>query len=180
MQTTGSNAALVEKRAAVLERWFQAILATYPEETAQFLRQNKNQFANPVGSTIVTRIGVLYDALIAGEPVSALAPALDDIVRIRAVQDFAPSAAVAFVYALKPILREELAGADLAPAAWAHLDAGVDRMALLAFDIYVQCRERLFEIRVREIKEHQHIAARGGGCAPAQCVSTQSTTKEGR
>jgi hypothetical protein len=95
-------------------------------------------------------------------PASELSSAIDGIVRIRAVQEFTPSAAVGFVYTLRGILREELADAALDPAGHAALERGVDRLALVAFDVYMQCREKIFEIRVREIKESQLLAARFG------------------
>ena len=59
-------------------------------------------------------------------------------------------------------LAEFARGAGLDPAALAPLESGVDRLALAAFDVYMQCREKIFEIRVREIKESQLLAARLG------------------
>jgi hypothetical protein len=153
---------LVAKRAAVLARWFQAVLATYPADTARFLAAGADPFANPVGHTVREGLGRLYDHLVADAPPADLSAAIDGIVRIRAVQEFAPSAAVGFVYALKGILREELAGSGLDPAGQATLESGVDRLALIAFDVYMQCREKIFQIRVREIKESQLLAARLG------------------
>jgi len=158
----GLNEALTAKRGVVLERWFQAVLATYPEETARFLAGGADPFANPVGHTVREGLGRLYDRFVADVPVSELSAAIDGIVRIRAVQEFTPSAAVGFVYTLRKILREELADAALDPAGQAVLENGVDRLALVAFDVYMQCREKIFEIRVREIKESQLLAARFG------------------
>ena len=156
------NEALAAKRGAVLERWFQAVLATYPEETARFLAGGADPFANPVGHTVREGLGRLYDRFVADVPASELSAAIDGIVRIRAVQEFSPSAAVGFVYTLRGILREELADTALDPADRAALENGVDRLALVAFDVYMQCREKIFEIRVREIKESQLLAARLG------------------
>jgi hypothetical protein len=152
----GLNEALAAKRGVVLERWFQAVLATYPEETARFLAGGADPFANPVGHTVREGLGRLYDRFVADVPVSELSAAIDGIVRIT------PSAAVGFVYTLRQILREELADAALDPAGQAALENGVDRLALVAFDVYMQCREKIFEIRVREIKESQLLAARFG------------------
>ena len=157
----GLNEVLAAKRGAVLERWFQAVLATYPEDTARFLAGGADPFANPVGHTVREGLGRLYDRFAADVPASELSSAIDGIVRIRAVQEFTPSAAVGFVYTLRGIVREELAGA-LDPAGQAALENGVDRLALVAFDVYMQCREKIFEIRVREIKESQLLAARLG------------------
>jgi hypothetical protein len=158
----GLNEALAAKRGVVLERWFQAVLATYPEETARFLAGGADPFANPVGHTVRVGLEKLYDRFVADVPADELSAAIDGIVRIRAVQEFSPSAAVGFVYALRKILREELADAGLAPAGREALENGVDRLALVAFDVYMQCREKIFEIRVREIKESQLLAARLG------------------
>ena len=154
--------ALTAGRKTIVERWFQAILATYPEDTARFLTSVADPFANPVGHTVRQGLERLYDGLVAGAPDQDFAAAIDGIVRIRAVQEFAPSAAVGFVYALRGILREELAGSGLDAAAQATLDSGVDRLALVAFDTYMKCREKIFEIRVREIRESQILAARLG------------------
>ena len=152
--------ALKARRAAVLERWLRAVLDTYPGETARFLDGVGDQFANPVGHTLRTGLARLYDALASGQTAAELAAAADGIVRIRAVQEFAPSAAVGFVHALRGILREELAG--IADPERAALDEGLDRMALAAFDVYMQCREKLFEIRLRELRDARALAARVG------------------
>jgi hypothetical protein len=158
----GLDEALTARRAAVLERWLHAVLDTYPTETARFLTAVADPFGNPVGHTLRTGLARLYDALIAGLPAAELAAAADGIVRIRAVQEFAPSAAVGFVHALRGILREELAADGLAEAERAALEEGVDRMALAAFDVYMQCREKLFEIRLRELRDARALAARVG------------------
>jgi hypothetical protein len=158
----GLDEALTARRAAVLDRWFQAVVASYPEETARFLTGVADPFANPVGGTLRVGLARLYDTLGAPRPAAELAAAVDGIVRIRAVQEFAPSAAVAFVTDLRGILREELRGAGLGADELAALEGGVDRLALAAFDVYVQCREKIFEIRVREIRESQQLASRLG------------------
>lgn len=154
--------ALTAGRQAVVERWFQAVLATYPAETARLLTSVGDPFANPVGHNVRQGLERLYDGLVADAPEADFAAAVDGIVRIRAVQELAPSTAVGFVYALRGILREELAGYGLEPVAQARLEAGVDRLALAAFDTYMKCREKIFEIRVREIRESQILAARLG------------------
>ena len=158
----GLSEVLAANREAVLKRWFLAVLATYPEDTARFLAAGADPFANPVGHTVREGLGRLYDRFAADAPEAEISSAVDGIVRIRAVQEFAPSVAVGFVYTLREILREELAGAALDAAALAALERGVDRLALVAFDKYMQCREKIFEIRVREIKESQLLAARCG------------------
>jgi hypothetical protein len=88
-------------------------------------------------------------------PDEEIGEALDRIIRIRAVQDYSPSQAVGFVFELKNLVHEELAGTPAVTAeadSLRMLDVRVDRLALQAFDVYMQCREQVYSIRVNEIR----------------------------
>lgn len=173
-------AAIRRNREAVLERWFQSVLDSYPPDTARFMRSQKDRFRNPVGHTLREGLAALVDGLAEGRAPSELARPVDDIVRIRAVQEFAPSAAVRFVFELGGILRET-AGLDEAPAEERAAAAGaLEALALLAFDTYMACREKLFEIRVREIRESQLFAARAVSGGRDTTGGLASTAREGR
>ena len=50
----------------------------------------------------------LYEEVVSGVDPQRAAPALDQIIRIRAIQNFSPSQAVAFVFFLKTVIREAL------------------------------------------------------------------------
>ena len=175
----GLNEALAAKREAVLERWFQAVLATYPADTARFLAGGADPFANPVGHTVREGLGRLYDRFAADAPErrafgrdrrhredpggSGVLPLGGRRVRLHPQGD-----------SPRGVGRRR---ARSAPAQ-AALDNGVDRLALVAFDVYMQCREKIFEIRVREIKESQLLAARLG-CEAYRAIS-QGPTSGGR
>ena len=80
---------------------------------------------------------------------------LDNIIRIRAVQGFTPSQSTAFTIFLKKVIREELKDEikeDQLYNDLAALEARIDKMALLSFDIYMKCRETLYEIKANEVK----------------------------
>ena len=77
--------------------------------------------------------------------------ALDSIIRIRAVQDFTPSEAVSFVFLVKTIVLQEL-GNQIEVGELQDFYNNIDRIALIAFDVYMGCREDLFEVRVREVE----------------------------
>ena len=146
---------LPQKRAAILERWFQLILETYPADTSGFLKQEKDRFINPVGYTISQEIETLYDELLQKMNSDKLAACLDNIIRIRAVQDFFPSQTVAFIFLLKKAIREELTSEIKENRVFKELlefEARIDKLVLLAFDIYMKCREKVFEIRLNEAK----------------------------
>ena len=138
-----------------MERWFQLILETYPADTSRFLKQQKDRFINPVGYTISQEIEALYDELLQEMNSDKLAACLDNIIRIRAVQDFPPSQTIAFIFLLKKAIREELASEIAENRVLEELskfESKIDKLVLLALDIYMKCREKVFEIRVNEAK----------------------------
>jgi len=146
---------LSQKKASILERWFYLTLETYPAETSRFLKQEKDRFINPVGYTISQEIEALYDELLRGMNPAKLSTSLDNIIRIRSVQDFSPSQAIAFVFLLKKAVREELESEIRENQLFEELlkfESRIDELALLASDIYVRCREKIYEMRINEVK----------------------------
>jgi hypothetical protein len=143
---------LAARRQSLLRRWRDIILGAYAPEAARLLRDGRDSFANPVGAAIrEATTSVLEQLLRPG--VADAAQSLERLVRLRAVAGIGAGQAVGFVLQLKRVLREELAG-DLGSVG-AHeelhaIDERIDGLALLAFDRYVACRERLFEIKSQE------------------------------
>ena len=147
---------LSENEAQLAQRWCDLIFDTYPESAARFLKARSNQFANPTGSTIKSEIATLLKGLIDGEEPKVLAAKVNTIVKIRAVQDFLPSAAVSFVFLLKQALKELLGERRYEPNLAEELSAfedEIDRLALLVFDSYLACREQIFQLKISEIKD---------------------------
>ena len=141
---------LREKRSAIHKRWVRLILDTYPADTRRFLGKQKDPFANPVGNAIAKETDQICGILFEGFDPERLTPLLDRIVRIRAVQDFSPSQALAFVFLLKRAIRSELEDEirqDLLSRELSDFETRIDRLALLAFEIYMTCKEKLYEIR---------------------------------
>lgn len=146
---------LTEKKPDIMKKWFDIILETYPSDTSNFLKRQKNQFANPVGHTIFQGMEHIFDELIKGIDFEKVPLFLDNIIRIRAVQDFTPSQAVSFIFSLKKVIREELQrdGRQALPyEELSELEAEIDTLALLSFDIFIKCREKIYEIRANEAK----------------------------
>jgi len=157
---------LLKEQPAILRGWFRHLLETYPPDTARFLKQQRDPFANPVGASIQLGMTGILEGLFqpehANQP-SGVDSFLDHLLRIRSVQDFTPSRAVAFIFALKPVAREAL-GRELREGRlqeeWLDFEACVDGLALRAFDVYMRCREELYELRVQEVKAHRDSAVR--------------------
>jgi hypothetical protein len=148
---------LLKKKSSIVNKWYDLTLQTYPKESHGFFAK-KDQFGNPVGHTISQGIAAIYDALLEvseSDDVPDVSGALESIIRIRAIQDFSPSEAVSFVLGLKSVIREELGIKTLQNGhseEWAALDERIDGLVLLGFDLYSQCRQKIFDIRVSEVK----------------------------
>ena len=144
-----------QRKNAICERCVRLVCETYGAETASRLKAERDLFANPVGAAIRGGVEALVGVLTGEIAMPELQSSLDPVVRVRAVQDLVPSEAVAFVFLLKQAVREELSGELLQNGHAKELegvDQQVDRMALVAFDLYAACRERVGEIRVKEAR----------------------------
>ena len=142
---------------AMSKRWVDVVHGTYPFETVGFLRTSKDRFANPVGFRTEEAAKAIMEALFSETPdESAIKAAVDEIIRVRAIQDFPPETAVGVFFAMKDIVRSVVAAsedssAELMPALWA-LESRIDAVALLAFGAYARNRETLHRLRVEETK----------------------------
>ncbi len=146
---------LIEKRSVILDKWLDLILEGYQKRGQTFFKKEKDRFLNPVGYEFRKGIGGIYRALIEKVEDSEVTIFIDKIARIRAVQDFSPAQAVSFIFLLKKVIKEELGETILKDGLaneWLELESKIDNLALLCFNIYMQCKEKLYEIRVNEIK----------------------------
>ena len=156
-------AQLVSQKEAIVGKWLTRVIDTYPPETARFLRSQKDPFANPVGQATRQSLNTLVELLNAESDEAAARAALDPVIRVRAIQAFSPAQAVGFVFELKSILRECLSPASQNSEEWVSLDGRIDQLALVAFDIYMLCREKIYELKANEMKNTTYKAfARAG------------------
>jgi hypothetical protein len=147
---------LAQRQAVIVDRWFDLVLATYPPETARLFKKESNRFANPVGSATLEGLKETFAILLQGFDLQQLTPPLDKIIRIRAIQDFTPAVALHFTLALKSLVRDELAQpiatGQVTAEELRQFDESVDQLLLLTFNIYMKCREQLYELRVSEVR----------------------------
>ena len=146
-----------QQRNAVIREWLARTLQTYPEQTSRFLFRDEDPFRNPVGHALKKGLPVLFDEITGDFNMGRIGPVLDEIVRIRTVQDFTASQAVGFIFFLKPIVRDKM---ERDEASLIILDSRINTTALLAFDLYTQCREKIHEIKVGEARRRVYMLER--------------------
>ncbi len=137
----------------IVDQWVDYTLSSYKSST--FFKKAPDKFANPVGGNTREALGQLFKLLTKNaDPKEFVAP-LDQIMRIRSIQEFSASEAVAPIHAVKHITRELLAKDSERKQFIADLydfEFAVDLAVLAAFDLYMQCREQLYKVRIKEIK----------------------------
>ncbi len=145
---------LAEKKSAILKSWNDTILMSSADEAPEFLKKLEAFAANGRGHSLAQGIEALFDALLQGVISDGVSRFLDNMIRIRASDDFKASQAVVFILEIKKIVRKELGSEILDDprlqeelAVWY---SAVDDLALSLFDIYVRSRESVLEIRADE------------------------------
>ena len=157
---------LTQKKSAIVKKWFALAIKTYPPDTAKFLESQKDPFANPVGRTIYRGLEALFDELLKEMDLDNITSFLDPIIRIRAIQNFSPSQAIGFIFFLKNAIRENLRKEIPQGQILNELlmfESKIDDLSLIAFNLYMQCREKIYEIKANEMKNRTFKAFERAG-----------------
>ena len=150
--------ALQNNRYKIVDKWVDYTLATY--QSSDFFRSEKDSFSNPIGSAVREALKKLFALLSKGADPAEFKQPLALIMHLRSVQEFTPSQAVAPLNAVKHITREVL-GSDKETKDFItdlyDFEFAVDLAMLAAFDLYMECREKIYQIRLNEIRSGSHI-----------------------
>ena len=142
----------------IVDQWVDYTLSSY--KSSVFFKKSPDKFANPVGGNTREALGTLFKLLAKNADPKEFAAPLDQIMRIRSIQEFTASEAVGPIHAVKHITRELLEKDSERKHLISELydfEFSVDLAVLSAFDLYMQCREQLYLVRIKEIKTGTHI-----------------------
>ena len=162
----GLEAIIEQQKATILKKWFDAAIQAYAPDTAKFLKNQKDPFGNPVGNNLLKGLRGLLDQLLGELDPRSVETDLDPIIRIRAVQAFTPSQATAFIFSLKKILRDTLDPKrhdDQIMKELLAFESKIDQLCLMAFDIYMACKEKIYEIGANETRNRTFRAFERAG-----------------
>ncbi len=162
----GFEKQLAKKKDAIVKDWFDKVSRSYAPDTAQFLKNVRDPISNPIGQSLSVGLNGLFEQLLVGPDKEAVQPYLDPIVRIRAVQNFSPSQATAFIFILKTVIRDhlkkELSDNRTAQSLLAF-ESKIDSLGLYAFDIYMECREKIYDLKSNVERSKVYKAFRRAG-----------------
>ncbi len=154
---------LLEEKGQIVEAWVDEVLSSYPGDASKIFKKQKDRFANPIGFSVKNALWDIYKFLFEDEEIEKITGPLTQFVQMRSVQTFAPSDAVSIGHSLKKVVQkiarqekvEDLAG-------WYDFDHTVDILTYTLFDMYVDCRERLYKVRLEEFKSRNNITTDAG------------------
>jgi hypothetical protein len=172
---------LEQRKRAIVDQWFERVVKSYAPDTAQFIKNQKDPFSNPFGSVLSKGLAVLFDQLLTDPNSETVKQSLDPIIRIRAVQDYSPSQATAFILILKNIIRENIKN-ELQDSQTANellqfeskkdsqtanellqFESKIDALSLAAFDIYMACKEKIYDLKINTQRNKVHKALERAG-----------------
>ncbi|MDH5657615.1 MAG: RsbRD N-terminal domain-containing protein [Spirochaetia bacterium] len=126
---------------------------------------NTGQFTNPVHFTIANSLDTILDSLLQDKEIPD--QVLDDILRIRAVQTMPPSQAVSFLFILKELVRETAKNETFFKDLFGF-ELKLDKLLARSFDIYMACREQIFNLKLTENQKGVFADVEmGAGCPSA-------------
>lgn len=160
------NILLSQRKTSIVKKWFASAIETYPSDTAKFLKRQKDPFANPVGRTIYQGLEVLFNELLKEMDHEVILSYLDPIIRIRAIQNFSPSQATSFIFFLKDVIRDNIKKEDFQAQLYSELllfESKIDELSLIAFNLYMNCREKIYELKANEMKNRTFRAFERAG-----------------
>jgi hypothetical protein len=159
-----------EIRDAFAREWLTCTLLTYPDHARRVLREQRDPFRNPVGHALRAALRALAEELLGEFDRLRVDAALDPIVRIRAVQDFADDQAIGFVRLARQAARTVAAarmGSD-GPAIVDLIDRRIDELEASAAEQLRQCRAQIRDIAAHAARRRtfvlDRLQARRGAC----------------
>lgn len=146
---------LESNKRIVLEKWYNSVIDTYPIDSSKLFLGIKDKFANPVGHSFEKVLPEIYDNILNSGKPAVIKESLEEIIRLRAVQNFSPGNAIGFLFLLKNIVRELIANEDDFEIGFNELlkfESSIDVTVSYSFDIYMNMKEKLFEIKANETR----------------------------
>ena len=167
----------------IVALWVEYTLNTY--NSSGFFIKEQDKFANPVGGNIREALTVLFDLLIKGDALDrgddgeTFKKPLEQMISIRSVQQFTPAQALAPLNAVKHITRDVFSKDKERKHLVQELydfDFNVDLALLAGFDTYMLFRERIYQVRIDEIRSGSHILT--DSRCPSRLLGDKNIQKE--
>ncbi len=167
-----------EYRDAIVDKWVEYALNTYPQKSAAFFSKQMDPFLNPIGNILRKELANIFSEILMEQASDRIEEYVDAIVRFRAVQDFSPSDAVKIFWGVKDVVEDVIGVETEEFPEFLEFHRKVDQLCFLAFDVFMKCREKLWELKTKEFhaamrnilrlyqakKEEMEVPEEGNNC----------------
>jgi len=144
-----------ENKSIIVDNWFSEIASNFPSETIPFLKKKNKQFSNPMGYNLFQGVESIVDYLTGQKTIDEASSALEEMIKIIAVQNWSAEQSLSFMYDIKKVFINLLGGHIEKQGLlgdWINLESEIDYLTLKAFDLFMQTRERLYDIRANQMR----------------------------
>lgn len=179
-----------QEKNVLLQKWVDKYYASYPLGSTGFIRTSLDRFKNPIGVITQTSLNTLYDAAL-GEDIdlSDVHCALEDLVRLRAIQEMPASRAVGPMAQLKTLFKVEVFDVLVKENKdskvlqelmndFFTVESRIDSLLLLSLDMYVADREKVYQLRVEEVHRNQSQVVRWAKLREEKLTTNHNNSEE--
>ena len=142
-----------ENREKILDRWIEKGLSIFSEKIGR---------STPIGESLSEGLSIMLDGI--EENSKSFMAAVNQIARILAVQPLPPSKALSLFLELKTILYEtapkESKNNALRQSDRDAFQTRIEQITLVAFDCYMENREKIYQLKVEESKRQAFMLLR--------------------
>ncbi len=118
------------------------------------------RYSNPVAYHVDKTAHEVVEYLFSEDNEPTIPESVDDLCRLKALQDPVPSSALSPFSELRTIVFSRIGSADADSGTMTKVDKRIDACLLHAMDYYCQCREQIMQLRVDEIKRREKTLER--------------------
>ncbi len=148
------------ERKKIQRLWFQEVLEIYPKQSRSLIGGVADRFSNPIGFTLSEGIEEIFSVLVGEKSLAEIDPALERLIKLRALQEADQAGPLGFLFSLKKIVRKSCGAYSSQFTEFGELlelEDRIDGIIRKAHGIYVQAREKILQLQVNEMKNKTYM-----------------------
>ncbi len=152
-----------QEKPEILREWYEIVIDSFPQKSRRIITLNEDRFTNPMGYTLHEGMQQILETVVSQSSPADLDEALGKIIKVKAIQDKQPNDGLEFLFALKKVIRQygnAFSENFTENRALFEVEDLIDLIILKAHLIFVESREKISELKVREVEKKTHMLRR--------------------
>lgn len=139
------------RKKETLDEWFKTMVVLFNNGT-DFFNNEDDHFLNPVRSIIVPTIKFIFSYLFEEIDINEFTESLEKFAKLLALKGPKAREALGPLLLFKEKVIKDIVLLDSTHIELFEITGRFDNLILIIFDLFVQSREKIYEIRVNEVK----------------------------